>query len=285
MSLRRFTKQLVVAGVFFAFLGGLAALLYLATRPAPSCFDGLQNQNEEGADCGGVCQLACRKEPRFTELLPGSTMLFATGENSYDVAAEVENRNLDFGASSFQYEFTLFDSASSVIAARQGESYILPGERKLLVEQRLGASRPARWAALKISAISWTEVKIFPTLELVIRDKSLTALPDGTSRASALVLNQSGANLRQIDLTVVLRDDPGKVLAVGKTDVQIIRDTEQRYFELRWPSAFKNVAKVEMAAHTNVFLNANFLKRYGIEHVEPFQKEVPSVSATPRRHF
>lgn len=278
MALRRFAKQITVAVIFFVLLGGLTALLYKATRPEPSCFDGVRGQNEEGIDCGGVCAVACAREPAYKELSAGSAILVPTTESFYDAVADVENKNLDFGASSFNYEFVLLDSASSVVASRSGSSYVLPGEKKFIVEQRLGGAAGVAKVEFRVSGIVWEEVYEYPRIELTIRDRNFSVLPDGASRASGVVVNRTGFDFSQVDVAIVVRDAAGAILGAAKTDAQIIRDGEQRYFETRWPTSFENrVTRVEMEAKTNVFLNANFLERHGIRRPERFQEEVPAM--------
>ena len=52
----RLAKQIIIAIIFFLILAGFGFLVYWNILPNPSCFDNIQNQNEEGIDCGGPCQ-------------------------------------------------------------------------------------------------------------------------------------------------------------------------------------------------------------------------------------
>lgn len=288
MALRRFTKQFFFGTLFLAVLFGVSVWVWHATRPKPSCFDGVQNQNEQGVDCGGVCALACKKEPAYKAVTVRSTQLLAVGEHIYDVIGEVENENSDFGTPSFAYEFALLDATGTVIMSRQGTSYLMPRERRFMIEQRMETNREAARAMLKTGGTTWIEVAEFPPINLTIRDRTLEPLMENNVRvgthASGVIVNRTGFDFEQVDVTALVKDENGTLLGVGATDVRILRDGEQRAFEIRWPLLFSTAAKVEMDASTNVLANENFLSRYR-KSQERFQQEVPTPSYTaPRRY-
>ena len=101
-------RKLIIIGVLVLVVIILAgAGGYFFFHKAPSCIDGIQNQNEEGIDCGGSCTYLCtasEAEPsvRFARTfspLPGRT----------DVIAYVDNPNTNAAAKQAPYKIELYD--------------------------------------------------------------------------------------------------------------------------------------------------------------------------------
>src|SRR5262245_15346669 len=53
---RRFSIIALIVGVIALVV---AAVTFFSMQKAPSCVDNLQNQDEEGVDCGGSCSYLC----------------------------------------------------------------------------------------------------------------------------------------------------------------------------------------------------------------------------------
>ncbi len=278
MRLYRFTKQLIIATIFLIVVLGVSVWIWRVTRPQPTCFDVVKNQNEEGVDCGGVCAIACRKEPMYKALGVVQMRFFKVSDSAYDVLGEVENRNVDFGSPSFGYEFSLLDERGEVLASRSGASYILPQEKKRIGEQRLETSKPPASLRLTVFDEEWIEVNEFASANLYIRSKEFSPIDERASfagyKASGVVVNQTGFDFGQVDIVVVLKDDFDKELGVGVTDMRTLQNGDQRFFEVRWPHLLGDVSRFDMDAYTNLLANENFLVRYG-KNRERFQEERP----------
>ena len=283
----RFAKQLFFGLLFLTVLFGVSVWIWQTTRPQPSCFDAIQNQNEQGVDCGGICALACKKEPRYPTISVIRADIFSVQERTYDAIAEVENKNTDFGAVSFSYEFNLRTASGAVIFSRHGTSYILPRERKFIIEQRLEATEPAASVTLAVFDEQWVELTDFPRLTLVMRDRMVQALTPGAyqsgTKASGVVVNRTGLDVARVDLIIIVRNADGAIIGVGATDVRTFKDGEQRAFEVRWPHIrAEEIERADFEAYTNVLANENFLSRYGIGRQEPFRQEIPVPSVDLR---
>jgi hypothetical protein len=267
MALYRFTKQLVIGTIFFMVVIGVIVWIWLAVRPQPTCFDSMQNQNEQGVDCGGICALSCKKEPQYPSLIVATSTFFSVEAGVYDVLGLIENKNPDFGAVSFGYRFLLLDASGTAMITRDGTSYTLPGEKKYLVERRFEAQDVPIAAILETFDEAWMEVTEFSGISLLIRDRSYGKVASGGTtmeRATGVIVNRTGYDFQQVDVVVLLRNDAGRLIGTGSTDVRILRDGTQRAFEVRWPvHESVNVGRVDMEAYTNLLENENFLIRYG----------------------
>lgn len=291
-SLRRFAKQLIFGSVFLAVLAGVVAWIWYTTLPKPSCFDSIRNQNEEGVDCGGVCAVLCTKEPVFRTVNVLGAQLFETNPAMYDVLGEIENKNADFGSPSFAYEFSLLDASGTALTARRGNSYILPREKKFVVEQRLVLPADkvilkAASATLRIFDERWVEVGVLENISIAVRNKELSPLSGAGAerawRASGVAVNGTGYDLERVDIMIIVRADNGAPIAVGSTDVRVLKSGEQRAFEVRWPGDFSRpAARLDIETHTNLLADENFLARYG-KGRERFQEEFPILPTDRRR--
>ena len=286
-TMPRFAKQLFFGLLFLAVLVGVSVWIWAATRPQASCFDAMQNQNEQGVDCGGMCANICKKEPRYPAIFLIRADVFSVQERAYDVVAELENKNTDFGALSFGYEFKLVTASGTVVASRRGMSYALPRERKFIIEQRLEAPEPVASVTLAVFEEQWVELSDFPRLTLVVRDRMVQALAPGAYesgvKASGVVVNRTGLDIASVDLVVLVRNAAGSIIGVGATDVRTFKDGEQRAFEVQWPHMrAEEIERADFEVYTNMLANENFLSRYGIGSVEPFRQEIPIPSVDLR---
>ena len=67
-------------------------------------------------------------------------------ESNYDAVALVENRNLFLSAKSARYQFKFYDDRNILIASREGEIFINPGQKFAIFENNIdvGARKPAK---------------------------------------------------------------------------------------------------------------------------------------------
>lgn len=267
MVLSRRNKQYVIAAVYFVLAVLLSTVIYYAFIKAPeTCFDGRQNQDEIGIDCGGVCAAVC-KEVIVGEDLQVKEMTFVPGgENRYDVLGKIYNPNDEIGASAFAYTVSLKDSGGAVLASRTGKSYILPQENKYILELNLETAAVPSSVSFEISDMEWTRFSGYqakPTISIYQKRYGQISSGAGFGEAYGLLSNESPYDFRSIIVRVILRDESGKPLAFNTTEMRTVQASEERDFRLIWPSAFPGtVAKVEMEVDADVYHSDNFIRQY-----------------------
>jgi len=79
--------------------------VYSLLKPAETCFDGIKNQNEAEADCGGVC-VECVKKISAQDIVVKEKAFVYGGPGKYDVLVKISNPNHAYGAEIFSYTFT-----------------------------------------------------------------------------------------------------------------------------------------------------------------------------------
>ncbi len=254
-------KQIIIGSIFVGSLLILGVGGFLLFSGGESCLDGVQNQGEEGIDCGGPCAQECVVMGKPLQVLWSRS--FQSGEGVYDLAAKIQNPNPEIGAGSFDYEFKVYGSGGKIIATRAGSSYILPGESRYVVEPVLRLDEAPLRTAFSVSEPVWAKSKI-GVIELAVKNRDYKVSSPGSitfSEASGTVVNNSDFDFDKTEVSVVLLDKRGNAVAVNKTEIRALKAKEERFFKVSWFSPLAGeVAGYDMRAMTNIFLPENILK-------------------------
>lgn len=268
-------KRIIAILVYLAVFFGFCFLVYVHFKPKATCFDGIQDQNETGVDCGGVCAKKCGPQVKVQPLQIQKTGAVPSGVlGKYDFYALVSNPNAVYGSKKFDYVVDLKDASGKILATRTGSDFILPGETKYLVEPDISVSGSPATADIKINNSDWVQLNSYyeePNIEVV--NKTYTQVSDGTefSQAYGLLENNSPFDFDLIKIEIILQDANGNVLALNSTQMKTVKSGEQRDFTVAWPNSFPgSVANMNVQAEVNVFDSSTFLKQY--YQAEKFQQ-------------
>ena len=257
---RRTQKQLIIGLIFVFIIGGIGYgfVDYFFITEA-TCFDKVQNGREEGVDCGLLaCGVAC--EPAILPLNALSQKLIEVRPGDYDFVAQISNPNSFFGSSRVRYE----------LGGAKGVFYILPGQTRFVIVPGVKVGEVVD-VSINITEIEWERVETFENISFPVQRKSYTVTnKDGTfSELEAVVLNNSDFDFDKVEVGVILFGDDGGIVAVNKTDIRTFLSRTERSFKVSWPTELPAAVRQNVEVLTNVFENANFLRRYGTQ--ERFQ--------------
>lgn len=262
---KRILKRIIIIFIYFLILTGLLLLTYFWLRPQESCFDQKINQNEQGIDCGGVCQEKCNIIPQF-DLVIGEKGFVESGiSGKYDLFGEVSNPNDDFGSGYFIYEFRIEDLSGAILNKFSGKSFILPGEKKYLVVTNVPSEAVPGGIGLVINEVKWEEFVNYekPQLKIINRNYQETNSGVGFSEVFGLLKNESPFDFSTIKINIILKDFAGKVVALNSTIINTVKTGESRDFKAIWLNKFSGeVENMELQAEVNVFNSESFAKRY-----------------------
>ncbi|MEP7162311.1 MAG: hypothetical protein ABI747_00920 [Candidatus Moraniibacteriota bacterium] len=266
LSITRETKRLIVIVIYLLIALAIGLLVYFINRPAPTCYDNKQNQDEAGVDCGGVCTNACIVKLSGQDIQSKSVTVIPDGAGRYDVVAEIYNPNSDVGAASFTYTLHLRDASGRELARERGNSWILPRETKAIIAYNLPAGTTPDKGDIEISSLDWqpfTGYQEKPNLNIYQKRYNQISSGVGFGEALGTLSNESPFDFRTVTIKVVLRDAGGTPLAVNQTEMRTLSANEQRDFRLVWPTAFPGtVGQVDMEVDADVYRSENFIKRY-----------------------
>lgn len=272
----RVFKQAIIAMAFVLLIGGVSFGIYQLVRVKPTCTDNIQNQGELGIDCGPVCGNLCA--PEILSLQVETTTLLSAGDGKYDAVTRVDNPNISYGSSQVQYALVLQDGTGAELGRYPGSFYIGPGRNRMVVQSLSGVSGEPAQARLVISDVQWQKVNVSETLpvEFSVRREAFTS-PNRAGvahRYEGVLFNDSDFDFARVDIVVLLSDDAGTVVGIGKTNINTFLSKTERYFSIQWSKRIsQKIADIRVEALTNLFENENFIKRYGTQ--EEFQKYYP----------
>jgi hypothetical protein len=236
--------------LYFGFFAAIVAIVvgipvFSLVYEKPTCFDGKQNQDERGVDCGGRCAKLCKN----LQLKPVVQwqQTFSVSDGLYTAAAYINNANVDAEAKNVPYTFTIYDPQNQVIAVRKGTTYIPPGQSFAVVETGIAIENgiPARTLFEFDSEYSWQMVTKRPA---VLTTKNQTTENADTSPIiTADVINSTFEDIAQVKVVVIVYDDQRNAFAASKTVLNDVphESTVQAVFTWREPFQ-RSVSTVEI---------------------------------------
>lgn len=239
----------------------------------PTCQDGIQNQNETGIDCGGVCETACPLPPKpgdAKEIEVGWVKAVSAGVNTYDLAAKIVNSNKRWGLESFDYELNVRDKSGAVVLTKTGKSYILPDSYDYIIipSQKLDIVPSDGDLELRLSEEKWVSVNEdygINALSFSVSERNYTVKDsNGFPSASGIVTNGTTYDFAKMDIKIALFSDDGELVAVNALDMNTMYAKDKRYFRSIWDTVpAKTVTNMDFVVTANAFDSTNFMKRYG----------------------
>ncbi|OGZ35853.1 MAG: hypothetical protein A3A94_01735 [Candidatus Portnoybacteria bacterium RIFCSPLOWO2_01_FULL_43_11] len=261
----RIIKQLIILLIFLSILSGIGFLIYWFNRPLPTCSDGIQNQEEEGVDCGGPCQ-SCEISA-LKPLEVSETRALRVKDNFYDLAARIKNPNQNYGSGRIVYHFKLYDSNNNLINEREGADYILPNQNKYLIVSKVESPRPIEKIELLFDQFEWQKLQDYQPPQLVVTRKEYSpSKPDepGFSRATGLVINKTNFDFERIDVDILLLNSNRQIVGLNTTEIQTLLSNQERHFIAAWFEPIEdNIVSMEVEVETNLFDSDNYMKRHG----------------------
>jgi len=259
-------KRLIIGLVYLIFFSAVFWFLYSLFKPKPTCLDGIKNQNEEAVDCGGVCVLKCEKNIAKDLIVGEAGIVESSTAGEYDFYGSVNNPNNVFGSKSFNYQIKFKDENGAIIAEKQGVGFILPGDKKYIIENNIKLDRLPAGIDFSVSNSQWVELdELYEKPDLKVASKSYAEIGSGIgfSEAKGLLQNRSPFDFALIKIKVILRDSTGKIIALNSTEMRTVNAGEDRDYRVFWPNRFSGeVGSVENQIEVNVFDSEAFARKY-----------------------
>ena len=204
---------------------------------SPTCFDGAQNGDETGRDCGGSCQLLCTSDSLAPVVRWSES--FAVTDSVWNAGAYVENPNINSESPKATYIFRLYDEKNVLITEVNGETFI-PKNKKFLVfypSINTGGKTVKRTEFEFTGNLTWLATnKPIPDLKIThspIQKGSTTPLISG------IVENIGATNAGPVELSVIVYDGRGNAIGISRTYVDNVNVRSESDFGFTWPRAFK----------------------------------------------
>lgn len=240
---RRSAVILTILGLFLVFV---VVPYWWTHREIPTCFDGKQNAEERGIDCGGTCTLVCRADVRDLKIL--WARIFQSRSGVYDVVVSLENPNFNIAAPRVPYTITVKDASDRTITTLSGETWAGPNERFALFEGniRTGDRIPTTAVVSFPSDVQWYVAQKETELFEVV-NKKLTS-PEKSPKLSATLRSKVPETIRNIMATVIVYDKDGTPIGASATKVEKLPQGGSAEMFFTWPHPFDYDAESESCA-------------------------------------
>lgn len=212
---------------------------------APTCFDGTQNGEEAGVDCGGTCERVCPFEAievrvlwsRFFEIAPGV----------YNAVALLDNPNVGALARDVDYSLKLYDNAGVLVYERKGEVDIPPENRFAVFESNIvTGERVPRQSFFEFQEVPDWQRADGDRLQLRAEDIVLTN-EETAPRVTAQLRNESLEPAQGIEVIAILFGESTNAVAASRTVVDFLEGSEKTELIFTWPQPFDTrVAQIEI---------------------------------------
>lgn len=237
---RRFLILFGIGAVVVAFL---VVVLISTFYKTPSCSDNVQNQGEQGIDCGGPCPYLCTALEQPPVVL--FTQVINVGART-DIVAEVENKNTSAAAKNVPYVISLYDTKHELIQNINGTIDLPPRSTEpVYIPGAYAGQRKAASAFLSIdsSLPEWftllTGSYVVPTVSNIT--KSGTA---SNPRIEAKITNSSFSALADVTVIIFVHDAKNNVIAASSTVIPSLQGNGQAIATFTWNEPFPSTPAV-----------------------------------------
>ena len=247
----RLQRQILIFTIYFLIVAIPVAFITKALlAKSPTCFDNIQNQDEEGVDCGGnICSLRCDGNYRDIKINFSRGLFVSPGK--YDIFTLLENfnQNVDFPVvpytmSFYSYEGKLLGNATGTISveAQHRAAVYLPNldlaQEPKTVEFNLGLH--------KAVASKNTDPKDL----LNVQNWQSQRGAEDSLQVIGELNNPYNESISDVDVYAMLYDDTKTVYAVSKTNVVYIKGREKQAVAFTWGN-IKSPQNVEFVVVQN----------------------------------
>jgi hypothetical protein len=246
-------KNSILAIFALIFLGIVAGVYFMYFTPDPTCFDGKQNGDELGVDCGGSCALLCPFQIR--PVVTWWSRALPVGGDVYHLVAYIENPNAASGAHDVRYRFRFYDENNLLIAEREGMTFVVPLEKTAIFEPhvQIGNRIPGRVFFDIIGQPTWS---VLPPemsfLKLGITDQKIERVSTAPL-VTALVRNNYDFDLFDTEFVLIVYGLDDNALSVSNTRVPRIAVGAREQISFTWSAPFPEpVGRIEIIPRINM---------------------------------
>ncbi len=227
----------------FVYLGGLLAVIalfmswYIATsQPAPSCKDYIQNQGEEGVDCGKVCGNYCLPQTLRPIESVGVPRVLPLDAGRVSIVARVQNPNAA-AARSLPYTLRLSGFNGEELHAQTGSLFLYPNEVRTVGFPAIAVPLLSIGKAELVFGVpDWGAKELFIRPKMVARSQSTTRDERGGFVVQGTIANEDIVAFSAVGILAVLKDASGQPIGVAQTEISGLAPGEVRQFRLIHPA-------------------------------------------------
>ena len=233
-------KRIIFSIVVLTLVILIGVPMFFLFYRAPTCFDGKQNSDETGIDCGGSCQLLCTAQS-LPLIQKGDPRVLDLGQGIYEIVAIVENPNVAAEILHARYTIKLFEALSPVpMRIIESEAFV-PNNGIFVVFEGpidMGGRQPVR-ATLEWHQDTFVWQKNIQIVQEVETKNVVLTREDSKPRISAMLVNDSLNQVFNIELTAIVSGEDDNLIAASKTFVEKLAGGASSPITFNWSEPFK----------------------------------------------
>lgn len=214
----------------------IAGVIYVTTFfPEPTCFDGLQNQNEEGIDCGGVCERICQDPLADLDVVWSRS--FLVSDSIYNAVAYIENPNSDLIARDVPYKFRIYDKDNILITERRGVVNLFSQPKTAIFISGINTrNRALGRTVFEFLEQPYWEESPYTDVQFGIENRNLDV--SSYPELSLDVVNKNTRSFRNIVLVAFIYNNSGEAVHVSQTVIDSLDLQESKSVIFTWRDQF-----------------------------------------------
>ena len=230
---------------------------YLLFHKVPNCFDGVQNGDETGVDCGGHCLKICPAQAIAPIILWQRIFPANTDQGFWSVVAEVENPNATASVKSIGYLFKVYDDQGVPIGEKTGVAELPANSITPIFESYIptGKHIPVRATFEFTTVPEWFKIgERLRDIEITNQDiEAVSSAPRVTANIQNLGLNTE----RDIEVIAIVYDAIGNAIAASRTSVDELQKNASQPLAFTWRIPFvRPVSRVEIVPKYDPYIAA-----------------------------
>ncbi|MBS3902907.1 MAG: FxLYD domain-containing protein [Anaplasmataceae bacterium] len=229
-------KQLLYGGFYLGIIIFFIIPFYNAfLKPTPSCFDKVQNQNEEGVDCGGVCSQICLPADLAPISLAERPRIFTPFPGRLSILVALKNPNAEYGAN-LQYKIFLEDATGQVLGVTTQDEVLFSSQIKyiLLPNFSLEGADKVTQARVEVLYTDWLPQAFISQPRVSLRNE-ITQEEEGVIRVRGTVVNEDIKAAERVNIVALIVNEWGGTLGASATVLENLAPGEVREFSISHP--------------------------------------------------
>lgn len=266
-SLKR--RIIIFSFLIIVFIVIVSLIISVFLYEEPSCYDGIQNNEETGIDCGRECDRVCSVDAEPIKIL--WSRLIPDGEK-YDAIAYIQNPNTEFVARDIPYSFNLYDKDGLPIHKIENTiPYLPPRITSVVIDENEAIEEGiAESVFLEIGEFEWVYEKgEYDRNAITIEDEKLSV---NNLTVSATVKNETLNTINNINLYATVFDENENVIAGTKSFINSLAGRSEKELIFLWKNPFVGTDYLCSAPIDLTIFLATPNERFNINALEVIEK-------------
>lgn len=200
----------------------------------------------------------------FSDITFSEPSLVTADDKVYDVVFTITDANKTWGVTNLKFKVEVMGADGTVLKSLIDTRYVNPGSSTVIIEPNISTSNKAVSAKATFLSGEFAANASTQNIPLNIGSKTFTPrTTDGTALFTGVLQNNSNFDLKVVNVTMVVKSGDGTIVSDNLTNINTLHASENRYFELRFPTSLDPSVTYEVVATTNNMDKGNLTSKQG----------------------